>query len=201
MPQTIHETSCVIVKVRIGLIDFELIKKGGEPFHIILDGGGLVDMEHLASEFITLIAPKPIMKEFAKVRPRNSVGLLKGLNPASSSIAKMHAANLHPAARMHIIHIKVILGLCDPQSSVITLIEWEVEFRQAAIVIVGIIGGMVSNVVIIHGTVEDCITGIGIRGVPLVGEWVWGRVSPNTIRPCSHFDAVHVGPSSRDAGR
>ena len=53
--ETINKSSCVIVKVRVGLIGFELVKEGGEVFNIVSNCCGLVDMEHLTQQPIVLV--------------------------------------------------------------------------------------------------------------------------------------------------
>lgn len=45
------------------MVCFELIKEGGEAFHIICDSGGLLNVEHLARKLIALITTKVLMEQ------------------------------------------------------------------------------------------------------------------------------------------
>jgi hypothetical protein len=54
------------------------------------------------------------MEKFTEVRPRDTIKLLEGLNPTSSSALKVHAGDFDPPARRYIIHLKVIFSLGNP---------------------------------------------------------------------------------------
>jgi hypothetical protein len=69
--------------------------------------------------------------------------------------------DLNPMNRRHIIHVKIVFGNGNPKPGVLTLIDGEIEFRKAAVIMIS--GLQVKNMrmVIIHWTMKCSNSRIG----------------------------------------
>jgi hypothetical protein len=92
-------------------------------------------MKHLAKQGFMLIVGKAIHQEFTEFSPSKLARLLQGLDLAFRCPIEMHARHLDPEISWNPIHLKVILGLGNPELGGFAIIGWEIEFRQAWVTI------------------------------------------------------------------
>jgi len=116
--------------IRVWCVSRELFYEVDETIHIVLNCGGLANVEISAEEKLVLIVVEALADHTAEGGPVHSNEIaLNGLKPATRRTGKLHSRTLDPHRWVNTINIKIILCTGHPILRIFAIELGKIHFR------------------------------------------------------------------------